>query len=71
MYSVKLLTQDCEVREARLATLPEAVAWAAALFPKFDSYDTVRRTIAKLGGYADGRPDHQGNFTLFVIIPPK
>jgi hypothetical protein len=69
LYSVKLFNHSLQERSATLATLPEAVDFAAQRFPKFDSYETVRRGIATAEGYAKCLIDNEGLSTIVVIVP--
>jgi hypothetical protein len=57
-----------ELQSGSLATLPLAVEWVAERFPKFDSYETVRRSIATAQGYSKCLLDKEGISTIIVIV---
>jgi hypothetical protein len=68
LYSVKLFNHSMELRSGSIATLPLAVEWAAERFPKFDSYETVRRSISTAQGYSKCMLDKEGVSTIVVIV---
>jgi hypothetical protein len=57
-----------ELRSGSLATLPLAVEWVTERFAKFDSYETVRRSISAAHGYSKCLIDNEGVSTIIVIV---
>jgi hypothetical protein len=57
-----------ELRSGSLATLPLAVEWASEKFERFDSYETVRRSISTAHGYSKCLIDKEGVSTIVVIV---